>query len=121
MSNQHTEADQYAVLSIPAAEGHSQKREVTCLFEGLDGKRLSLEAQERPPVSSVVSIEFHDALFLGEVVRVAPANRGTWRVEVKVEQILNGLQSLVNLRARLLGEPTVSPARQGQTSFSLCA
>ncbi len=119
MNNQHTEADQYAVLSIPAAEGHSEKRKVTCLFEGLQGNRLSLEAQERPPISSVVSIEFHDALFLGEVVRVAPANRGTWRLEVKVEQILNGLQSLVNLRTRLLGDPVRSARRE--PAFSLCA
>ena len=30
--------------------------------------------------------------------------RDTWKLEVRVEQILSGLQSLVALRAQLLGE-----------------
>jgi hypothetical protein len=85
----------------------------------MEGKRLTLEAQERPPVSAAVSVECNDALFLGEVIRSTPENNGYWRAEVKVEQILTGLQSLMNLRSRLLGEG-VGPS-VGQTLARVCA
>jgi hypothetical protein len=121
VSSLQNEANQYAVLGIPAADGRSEKQEITCLFESLQANKLLVETQGRPALSAAVSIEYNDVLFLGEVVRVAPGSHGTWRVEVKVEQALNGLQSLVNLRARLLGYGAVSAPRREQTAFSLCA
>ncbi len=63
-----------------------------------------IELQERTPVFSAVSVEYNDALFLGEVISSKAEPNGRWKAEVKVEQVLTGLQSLMNLRARLLGE-----------------
>jgi hypothetical protein len=95
---------QPAILNLPALDSHGQKQSVPCLLHGMEGKRLMLETQERPPISAAVSVEYNDALFLGEVIRSAPEKNGYWRTEIKVEQILNGLQSLMNLRSHLLGE-----------------
>jgi hypothetical protein len=69
----------------------------------MDGKRLCLEANEALPVSTVISVEYDDALFLGEVVSCAESPQG-WNLQIKVEQILTGLESLMALRARLLSE-----------------
>ena len=73
------------------------------MFQGMHGKRLTLEAGEGLPAGKVISVEYDDTLFLGEVVTCVGADN-TWSVEVKVEQILNGLQSLLALRSRLLSE-----------------
>jgi len=80
------------------------KRCVPCQFQGFEGKRLSLQASEPVPVSSAVSVEFNDALFLGEVVASNGEPNRAFDIEVKVEQVLSGLQSLMALRSRLLGE-----------------
>ena len=72
----------------------------------MQGKCLLLEANEPIPASLAVTVEYNDALFLGEVIICAKIN-GVWKVEIKVEQILTGLQSLITLRSRLLGEDVV--------------
>ena len=116
-SNQIGEAAQ---LNIPAPHGEGNcKREITCLFGGMRGKRLLLEARERPPLSSAVSVNYNDALFLGEVVVCLPAANGEWSIEIEVEQVLSGLQSLMNLRAQLLGEGVA--ARPSFVPDTLCA
>ena len=74
----------------------------------MQGKRLSLNAQEPLGISSAVSIEYEDALFLGEVVSCLDAS-GNWNVEVKIEQILTGLHSLMALREGLLAEGVPQP------------
>lgn len=71
----------------------------------MQGKRLILEVSAPVPAFTAVTVEYNDALFLGEVITCAEVN-GLCKVEVKVEQILTGLQSLIALRARLLGENT---------------
>ena len=76
----------------------------------MHGKRLSLEAGEALPVSSVISVEYDDELFLGEVVSCVETEQG-WNLQIKVEQILTGLQSLIALRARLLSESVPQPLR----------
>jgi hypothetical protein len=76
----------------------------------MHGKRLSLEAGEALPVSSVISVEYDDELFLGEVVSCVETEQG-WNLQIKVEQILTGLQSLMALRARLLSESVPQPLR----------
>ena len=82
-----------------------------CSFQGSEGKRLSLQASEPVPVSSAVSVEFNDVLFLGEVVACTGEVNRACNVEIKVEQVLSGLQSLMALRSRLLGEGMQHPTR----------
>ncbi len=80
------------------------------MFQGMHGKRLTLETSEVLSAGKVISIEYDDTLFLGEVVSCVGSQREqTWSVEVKVEQILNGLQSLMALRSRLLSEGVPQP------------
>jgi len=76
----------------------------------MEGKRLRLESPERLSASTVVSVEYNDALFLGEVINCRKDSADIWQLEIKVDQILTGLQSLMALRAGLLGEgTTVAP------------
>jgi hypothetical protein len=69
----------------------------------MHGKRLIVDAIEQIPVFAPVSVEFDDSLFLGDVVSCSKSQDG-WNLEIKVEQVLSGLQSLMALRAGLLGE-----------------
>ena len=78
-------------------------------MRGMQGKRLGVDAAERIAVSTPVSVEYNDALFLGEVLRCSQSGNGSWDVEIKVEQILTGLQSLMKLRAHLIGEKVPQP------------
>jgi hypothetical protein len=55
-------------------------------------------------LSTALSIEHEDNLFLGEVVACAAQAPGVYKMEIKIEQILTGLHSLMALRSRLLGE-----------------
>jgi hypothetical protein len=75
----------------------------------MEGKRLLLESPERLGISTVVSVEYNDALFLGDVMNCRGASDGVWLVEIKVQQILTGLQSLMALRAGLLGDGVPAP------------
>ena len=70
----------------------------------MDGKTLKLEAPERISISAPVSVEYSDAMFLGEVAACQRGTGGVWELNIKVDQILTGLQSLCTLRAQLLGE-----------------
>jgi hypothetical protein len=95
---------QSATIQVPMPGIHGAKRSVPCVFQGMEGRRAILEAGEPLALSTALSIEYEDKLFLGEVVACAAPSPGVFRLEIKVEQILTGLQSLMNLRARLLGE-----------------
>lgn len=77
---------------------------IPCLFETFEGKRLILHFEKQPMVSGPVSVEYNDALFLGEIIRFSAAGMGAWQVEILVDQVLTGLQSLLRFRAQLLGE-----------------
>ena len=99
-----------AVIQVPSPAGDGSKRRIPCTFNGMHGKRLSLEAGEALPMSTVISVEYDDELFLGEVVSCVEAERA-WDLQIKVEQILTGLQSLMALRARLLSEGAAQPLR----------
>jgi hypothetical protein len=106
-SDQHRSA----IVQIPsygATQGGNQKLSIPCVFRGMEGKRLALEVKQAITVSTAVSVECDDALFLGEVVTCVAIDDG-WRVEIKVEQILTGLQSLMALRAHLLSEGVPQP------------
>lgn len=95
---------QSALLKIPSGEPNGSKHEIPCTFEGMDGKNLRLEAPERISISAPVSVEYSDAMFLGEVIGCQRGSGNGWELQIKVDQILTGLQSLCALRAQLLGE-----------------
>ncbi|MBV9405567.1 MAG: hypothetical protein JO211_09510 [Acidobacteriaceae bacterium] len=88
----------------------------------MTGKRLSISTAEALPASTAVSVEYDDRLFLGEVLtcssatpaegealRAQTAADPSWTIELKIEQILSGLQSLLALRAHLLSESVPQP------------
>jgi hypothetical protein len=101
-----------ATIQIPTGEANGAKLNVPSTFAGMEGKRLILESAERISMSTPVSVEYNDALFLGEVMMCKQISEGNYRVEIFVEQILTGLQSLIALRAGLLGDgQAVAPAR----------
>jgi hypothetical protein len=100
-----------ALLKIPTGEPNGSKHEIPCTFEGMDGKTLKLEAPERISISAPVSVEYSDAMFLGEVIGCQRGAGGVWELNIKVDQILTGLQSLCTLRAQLLGEGVPVTAR----------
>lgn len=102
-----------ALLKIPTGEPNGTKHEIPCTFESMDGKHLKLEAPERISISAPVSVEYSDAMFLGEVIGCRRGSGGIWELDVKVDQILTGLQSLVALRAQLLGEGVPTAASRG--------
>ncbi len=108
-----TDSQNYATIQIPTA-GSQDPQRFPCWYQGVDGKRLALTATERVPSFTAVTVEYNDALFLGEVMACTEDVTHTWHIEVKVEQVLSGLQSLMNLRANLLGEPVPAPVRMAQ-------
>lgn len=67
------------------------------------GHHLRLITMERVAPGAAVSVEHGDAMFLGEVVRCIEDSSGQ-RLDIRVEQVLNGLMTLMALRARLLDE-----------------
>lgn len=92
------------MIQLPSPAANGAKRSIPCVFRGAEGKRLVIEAGELLSPSTALSIEHEDNLFLGEVVACVPESDGIYRMEIKIEQILTGLHSLMALRARLLGE-----------------
>lgn len=93
----------HATIQIAAANGTRQS--IPCNFDGLQGKRLTVTSRDRIAPFTAVHVEHEDALFLAEVVACTHNVDDSWHLELKVEQVLTGLQSLMTLRARLLGEP----------------
>ena len=69
----------------------------------MEGKRLIVDAQETLAPGTAITIECDDSLFLGEVITCSHLV-GNTTMEVRIEQILTGLQSLMALRSRLLDE-----------------
>lgn len=100
-----------ATIQIPTGEPNGAKLNVPSTFTGMEGKRLILESPERIGLATPVSVEYNDAMFLGEVMLCRAAADGTYRVEIFVEQILTGLQSLIALRAGLLGDAAAVKSR----------
>ncbi len=102
-----------ATIQIPTGEANGAKLSVLATVVGMEGKRLILESPERISMSTPVSVEYNDAMFLGEVMICRAMEAGLFRVEIFVEQILTGLQSLMKLRDGLLAgtEPQKVPER----------
>ena len=104
MTTSFSDDPEPAIIQIASGGESGTKRRIACRFHGAQGQRIILETTEPIGVSSVISVEHDDVLFLGEVVSCRGASGPTWNLEVNVEQILTGLQSLMALRERLLGE-----------------
>lgn len=68
---------------------------------------MHLQSPEAVPASVPLSVEHDDALYLGEVVQCFALDR-VYEIDIDVEHVLTGLQSLVSLRARLLDEQNVA-------------
>ena len=98
----NTYSSSSTTIQIPGT--HGSRREIPCSLDKFENNRLLLSTTERVSTATLISVKRDDALLLGEVVTCSPANEASWKLEVRVEQILSGLQSLVALRARLLGE-----------------
>jgi hypothetical protein len=96
------EHPQSAVIQIGASHPGGARRSEPCVFREMKGKRLIVELGEPLRSSQAVSVEYNDAMFLGEVSGCQEVASGDFEVEVSVEQILTGLQSLMLLRAHLL-------------------
>jgi hypothetical protein len=92
-----------AIIQVPTGDANGSKHQIPCTFESIHGKRMVLESPERLDISTAISVEYNDAMFLGEVISCRRENEDTWQMVVNVEQILTGLQSLMALRAGLIG------------------
>jgi hypothetical protein len=92
-----------AIIRISSSSNASAAESYPSLFVEMQGKRLIVDVMDSIAVSSAVTVECDDAMFLGEVVAVLERN-GRYQVEICVEQVLSGLQSLMALRDQLLGE-----------------
>ena len=104
-----TSSSTSAVIQMATSELDGTKRRIPCSFRKFENKQLILESEESLPFGCAISVEYNDALFLGEVIGSARLN-GTWDVNVRVGSVLTGLQSLMILRDRLLGETVrISP------------
>ena len=113
-----------SIVHLPARTPGAPPVDAPCRVLSFRGNRLALLTDRQIPPCVPLSVEHDDALYLGEVVKsdgvvvtgqvpppgVPPLTVGDnrthaeYRVEILIEQVLSGLQSLVTLRARLLDE-----------------
>jgi hypothetical protein len=93
------------VLHLPASEPNGKKQVMSCIFHGVESKRLTVETQQKLRSSAALSVECNDALYLGEVIHSIQTADRSWRTEVNVEHILTGLAGLVKFRERLFDDP----------------
>lgn len=108
-----------SILHLPSDETGGARRSVPCAILEIHGQYLRVITTHAVSAGAAISVEGADAMFLGEVVR-ATNEDGRYRLDVRVEQILNGLMSLMSLRARLLDGaaqpgPVVQPAPVRET------
>ena len=106
-----------AVIKVPSpANGIPQEME--CEIRQRHGRRFQVETSKPIATSTAVTIEHDDALFLGEVLSCENYGR-CWQLEINIEQILTGLQSLMALRARLLSEGVPKAAGIGMVAAGM--
>ena len=98
-------ANSYSKVHLPK-EGGDKGRTVPCMVNYLQGPRLQIIASERIAAGTAVSVEHEDVLLMGEVV-ASTQQAHLWRADIKVEHALNGLISLMTLRAKLLDESPI--------------
>ena len=111
MSDTETQTN-VSTLHIAQTERGEARRSIPCTVERFQGNRLRILTGERIAAGTPVSVEHDDALLLGEIVHVTEQTTSC-ALDIRVEQMLNGLMSLMALRARLLEEiPVQRPASQ---------
>jgi len=127
-----------SIVHLPAPTPGAARVDAPCRVLSFRGNRLALLTDREIPPCVPLSVEHDDALYLGEVVKsgafksgnvvvaehvsgslVPTSTRGDnperaeYHVEILIEQVLSGLQSLVTLRARLLDEAARADERIG--------
>jgi hypothetical protein len=108
-----------STLHIAQTDGGGAKRSIPCRVERFQGNRLRILTSEGVATGTAVSVEHEDALLLGEVAHEVEQS-ASWALEIRVEQMLNGLMSLMALRARLLEEaPAPAEASVGSSPGKL--
>jgi hypothetical protein len=95
-----------ATVQVPSGIPGETPRFLAAQYRGVENRKLQLTVLERLKNGTAVSVEHEDTLFLGEVISCTQDVEDRWHLQVEVEQVLTGLQSLMNLRAALLGEPS---------------
>jgi hypothetical protein len=97
-----------ATIEIQPANASEERRKLPSTVHTFAHQWLTLIAGERLAASTVVGVEHNDVLFLGQVVHSTPWGNDEWAIDIKVEQTLTGLQSLLTLRAQLEQDQTRS-------------
>ncbi len=112
------DSSNYAVLQVRSSQAAaSPLQNIDCQVSSIHGKRVSIVALQRVAVSMPVSMEYNDSLLLGEVVACTQSCDEKWHLELKLEQVLTGLQSLMILRQRLLCE--AEPSRSAPAALAV--
>jgi hypothetical protein len=99
-------ADFNSIIQLPSPDPSALPMRAPCRILSWRRSRLTVLTDRPIPASTPVSVEYDDALYLGEVAGEICLNPSEDRYEVRIliEQVLSGLDSLVKLRARLLDE-----------------
>jgi hypothetical protein len=79
-----------------------ERAQLPCVFVNFTSRNLIVHTDTRITPSSPVTVEYEDVLFLGEVSQ-SVLEDGYYSHEVRVQERLTGLQSLLRLRSALLG------------------
>jgi hypothetical protein len=90
-----------AIVEIQPENGSEERRKLPSTVHTFLHEWLTLITGEQLAASTAVGVEHNDVLFIGEVVRSMPWGNDEWAIDIKVEQTLTGLQSLMILRAQL--------------------
>lgn len=107
-----------ATLEIAPANETQARRRIPSAVNTFAHQWLTLIAGERLAASTAVGIEYNDVLFIGEVILSTPWGSDEWTIDIKVAQILTGLESLMILRAQL---ETLSKDAAVEATNRLCS
>jgi hypothetical protein len=113
-NNFYFQTDRTALLKVVGGNTGGTPATMDCNYLEFRGRMFSIDAPAPVASGSAVSVELEDALYLGEVI-ISCERNGRWLLEIQVEQILSGLNSLVALRKSLMCE---APATQLATALS---
>jgi hypothetical protein len=94
-------------LEIISPDG--SRRLVRALFKAFATPQLTVDSERPIAPLTVVSVEYEDCLFLGEVRRSRATDQGAFEVEIDVKQKVNSLTALMRLRAALLDANAPAP------------
>jgi hypothetical protein len=109
VSNNYVDHPQSVVLEIISPDG--SRRTIGGAFSAYASRGLTLFTGEPIKLSTAISIEYEDVLFLGEVRNCLTEADGSFRLDIAVHHTLNGMQSLALLRQALVGEETSTSAK----------